>query len=612
MPETTAPPRGFARPSWPLPLALAVVAVLPFLPALRGGFVWDDVANFVGNPDYRGLGWPQLTWLATTAYKGHYIPLTWVTFGLDYLLWGMAPMGYHLTNLVLHGGNAALFYVLARRLLARGSTLTGRPLTVGAAAAAGFFAVHPLRTESVAWVTERRDVLSGLFFLLAVLAYVAAAEAAAPRRRRLLVASVAAYGAALASKSIVMTLPAILVVLDVYPLRRLPGRVRDWLAPAARPVWLEKLPYVLLTVTGAATAYWAQVIETDLGTYPWAARVAVAAYGVWFYLARTAWPAGLSPLYEVPIPLDPFEPRFVASAVLVVVLTGVLVLLRRRWPAGLAVWACYGILLGPVTGLVVRAGFQLAADRYSYLACLGFALLLGAGMGLAARRPAGRPAVAAAAVLLALALGVLTWRQAGVWHDNFTLWRHAVSVTPECAICRNNLGALYVRLGDPAAALPHFAAALALRPDRVEVHGNLGLALARLGRWPEAIVEYERVLARRPDAVDVRQHLASALWETGRPDEAIAQLRQALAVAPDDSALRANLGFALIRAGRPLEAAEHLGHAVALRPLAPVPRLGLVQAYLAAGRADLARGHYERLRALDARLARQVAAAFGE
>ncbi|MGH7264514.1 MAG: hypothetical protein ACREMB_06605, partial [Candidatus Rokuibacteriota bacterium] len=363
MPDTTAPPRGL--PTWPVPLALALVAVVPFLPALRGGFVWDDVANFVGNPDYRGLGWSQITWLATTAYKGHYIPLTWATFGLDYLLWGMTPRGYHLTNLVLHAVNAALFYLLARRLLARGTTLAGSPLTVAAVAAAGFFAVHPLRVESVAWVTERRDVLSGLFFLLAVLAYVAAADTAGARRRRLLVASIAAYAAALASKSIVMTLPAVLIVLDVYPLRRLPGRLRDWLGPATRALWLEKLPYVLLTLAGAATAYWAQAIETDLGTYPWAARVAVAAYGVWFYVARTAWPVGLSPLYEVPIPLDPFEPRFVASAVIVVAITGVLVLLRRRWPAGLATWAYYGILLGPVTGLVVRAGFQLAADRYS-------------------------------------------------------------------------------------------------------------------------------------------------------------------------------------------------------------------------------------------------------
>lgn len=594
-------------------LGLAVIGVVPFLPALRGGFVWDDLPNLVGNPDYRGLGWSQLSWMATTAHKGHYIPLTWVTFGLDYLVWGMQPVGYHLTNLLLHAGNVAVFHVLALWLLARTTTLAGGPLAVGAATAALFFAVHPLRAESVAWVTERRDVLSGLFFLLAVLAYLAATEAEGRRRRRLRLASLAAYAAALASKSIVMTLPAILVVLDVYPLRRLPERVRDWLGAAARPVWLEKAPYLGLALASAAMAYYAQSFATALGTYPWATRIAAAFYGLWFYLGKTIWPLPLSPLYEVPIPLDPFEPRFVGRAIAVIGVTVALFALRRRWPAGLAVWACYGIMLAPVTGLVVRAGFQLSADRYSYLACLGLTLLLGAAAGVVARRGALR-LLAAAAVALALFAGLsaLTWRQVQVWHDNFTLWRHAVAVTPECAICQNNLGAFYLHLGDPVAALPHFRTALALRPDRVEVHGNLGRALAQLGRWAEAIEEYRRVLARHPDAVDVHQNLAAALWETGQQADAIGQLRLALAGAPDHAGLRANLGFALVAAGQPREAVEHLMRAVELRPQAPVPRLGLIQAHLAAGQTDLAREHYERLRALDPQLARQVAGAFGE
>src|SRR3989440_2416438 len=237
----------------PLTLVLAVVAV--FGVGLGNEFVhWDDYDNLVDNPHFRGLGWTQLTWMFTTTLMGHYIPLTWLTFGLDHVIWGMQPAGYHFTNLVLHAANAALFYWVSRRVLTAAAPAAGETaLRAGAAVAALFFAVHPLRAESVAWATERRDLLSGLLFLTCVLTYLRAVNAEASRRRRLLALSLATFALAMLAKSIVMTLPLLLVVLDWYPLRRL--RLRG--SPQTLRVLLEKLPVVAVGVGGAAVPYWA-------------------------------------------------------------------------------------------------------------------------------------------------------------------------------------------------------------------------------------------------------------------------------------------------------------------------------------------------------------------
>jgi len=211
-----------------IPIAIAAITVAVFAPALWYGFVlWDDDRNLLANPHYRGLGWAQLRWAFTSAVMGHWIPVTWVTFGLDHALWGMDAFGYHLTNVLLHAANAVLCYLLALRLLGRAlPAASPGAIALGGGAAALFFAVHPLRVESVAWITERRDVLSAFFCLLTVLAYLRMCEAEGRARRRWLVASLVAYTLGLLSKSLIMSLPFVLLVIDVYPLRRAAGTRR--------------------------------------------------------------------------------------------------------------------------------------------------------------------------------------------------------------------------------------------------------------------------------------------------------------------------------------------------------------------------------------------------
>ena len=276
----------------------------------------------VDNPYYRGLGWVQLRWMFSTFHAGHYQPLSWITLGLDYLLWGLDPFGYHLTNLILHAANTVIFYLVCRRLFTR-IFVTAREaarwaLDSSAALAALFFALHPLRVESVVWATERRDVLSGGFFLLAIFSYLRAHESAAPSlksRYRWLALAFAAQLLSLMAKATAITLPLVLIILDIYPLQRLRGTVRSWFDTDSRRMLGEKLPFLLLSVIFGLAALWAQHATGALRPvqqYFFSYRVGQAFYGICFYLWKTLLPIGLSPLYELPYDFEAWTGVFIA------------------------------------------------------------------------------------------------------------------------------------------------------------------------------------------------------------------------------------------------------------------------------------------------------------
>lgn len=599
-------------------LALVIVAVtlITFSPALWGGFVWDDEQNLRDNPHYRGLGWQQLRWMVTAIHTGHWLPLTWVTLGLDYLLWGLKPAGYHFTNILLHAANAGVFSFVARRLLAKAMpALGGLPLQVGTGVAALFFALHPLRAESVAWVTERRDVLSGLFSLLAVLAYLRASETKGSGRRPWLAASIGSYACAVGSKSIVVTLPLVLVLLDVYPLRRLGARWRDWTAPEARRVWVEKVPFLLLAVAGGVMALYAAraySFLTPTSRYSLPARAAMALYSAAFYVWKTFWPVKLSPLYEAPAEINPLDPRFLLSALAVGGITVGLVLLRARWPAGLAVWIAYVVMVAPVSGLA-HFGPQIVADRYSYLSCLGWALLIGAAVGwvlVASTRRVIAPgfaqlALGAAAVWVA-GFGLLTWNRVQIWESTETLWGYALEMDPTCVLCHNNFGVYLGDRGRLAQAVGHFERALALNPNHLLARQNLGLFLLKAGQPEKASVHLQQSLRENPANVEVRSLLGRALVQQGRAAEALPHLELVLRQNRADVGSLTLLGMALVELGRPAEAVPHFQRAIALVDDAPLPRFGLARAYLALGEAALAQKQSEILRRLDPRLAREL------
>src|SRR2546426_1208159 len=552
---------------WVIPVLIALVTVAAFLPTLHNHFVnWDDDTNFLDNPHYRGLGWTHLRWMWTT-HLGHYIPLTWMTLGLDYLLWGLNPVGYHLTNLLLHAANAMVFFFVVRRLLTRAlpsPAERGHALAVSAGVAALVFAIHPLRVESVAWVTERRDVLSGLFYLVAILLYLRACERG-ERGRRWYWGSVGLFVCALLSKSIAVSLPVLLLILDVYPLRRLGGALGWWSEPARR-VYVEKIPFVLLAAAASAIAVMAQLsahAAVPLAHLSVPGRLAVSAYGLSFYLGKTIVPVNLSPLYEPPSTVDPWATPFLLSYGVVLALTAIALALRRRVPGLPAAWLAYVVVLLPVLGLF-QSGPQIAADRYTYLAGLGWALLTGAGLLSCWRTK--RFLIPGCAVCVVVGLGVLTWDQVQVWHDSGKLWTHALAIDPNSYTAQNNLGAVLAEQGRLAEAIEHFQVALRIKPDDAMAHTNWGAALAQQGKPAEAIDHYRQALQIEPYAVVAHNNWGLLLDDQGKLAEAIEHYRQALQIKPDSAEAHSNWGTALAQQGKLAEAIEHYRQALRINP----------------------------------------------
>jgi Flp pilus assembly protein TadD len=556
------------RLGWWLPTLAGALAFLAFLPTLEGAFVnWDDEVSFLTNPAYRGLGPAELRWMLTTTLLGHWSPLTWMTWSINYVMGGLDPWGYHLGNLLLHAANVALLWLVARRLLAvgAGASITSSAIVSGATVATLVWGLHPLRAEAVAWASARRDLLCGLFYLLAVLAYLRGVARGAGVERRWWALSVSAFAAALSSKAIAMTLPLTLLLLDVYPLRR---RGLGW--------WLlarEKLPYALLAAAAGLVAFVARQESGNLtayGQYGAGARGALAAYALWFYPWKFLWPTGLSPMYELPQRVGLGQWRFLGPLLAVTTLTTALVMLRRRWPAGLAAWTQAAIVLLPING-VVHSGNQLVADRYSYLSGVGFAVLAGAGVAWTLRHAAGRvarswirPLAWTSGVLVVVALGAAARTQTVIWKDSETLWRRAVEVDPRCSLCESNLGRVIARPGRYEQAAAHLRHAIALRPDRPGPYENLGGIMLAQGRHREAEEEFRRAATLRPDRAVSRNALGVALADQGRDIEAEAEFQEAARLSPRLVDAPANLGVLYVRLGRYDGAIAQLRRALSL------------------------------------------------
>lgn len=557
-------------------LGVAIATFAVFLPALQNDFVaFDDDFTLVRNPHFRGLSPSHLWWMVTSTVGGHWQPFAWLTFALDWTVWGLNPVGYHLTNVLLHAAAAAVFTLLLVELLPRalGGAVAPGPLVTAAALGALAWAVHPLRVESVAWATERRDVLSGVFWLLAVLAYLRAHPPEGGLRLGVFVAAVLATLLSIMAKSWAMTLFAVLLVVDAWPLRRLRGA--GWM-----PALAEKIPFAWLGLMSlgitwlTVNAYLPDTAQHGIGP-----RVAQAAYGLCFYVARTIWPQDLVALYELRGTLSPLAWPWIGCIALVLVFTVTLVALRRRVPALLATWAAYAIIVSPVLGLT-QAGPQLVADRYAYLSTLPwFALFAGAALRAALAVPARRRLIAIAAAVEVAALAALTVQQTRVWASTESLWAHAVAAQPDNAFARMSLGTALLEADRPAEAETQFAALRAIvaaSPDDVEARARLGIAEAQLGmaakragRLDEAAQRLEAALVLNPRDGRLHLNLGGVYLELGRPDAAVRHFDDAFNLMPEDATARNELGGSLLEAERFADAERMFRAAVTAAPSDP-------------------------------------------
>ena len=547
-------------------IPLAVLAA--FWPTLRADFItWDDDANFLNNPHFRGLDWRNLRWMFTTLHMSNYQPLSWLFSCLGYSLWGMHPFGYHATSLAFHMLNAVLFYRVAARLLRLASPAADdAAVAVAAAFAALFFALHPLRVESVAWLSGQHDLQAATFYLLAILCHLRACSDEA-RRRRWLSGCAALFAAAMLSKVNGITLPIALLLLDFYPLRRLPADPRQWLEPQHRRVWLEKLPLLAVAVVAGLVSWVARHETAVLQPLSLGFRIQQAFYGLAFYLGKTMVPVRLMPFYPVPLDLRLSPMTVVASAGLVLVLSAVLLHLRRPWPGGLVAWAYYVVTLLPVLGLI-SFSTQLTADRYAYLPCMAWAVLGGGAVLAGLRRlgPRGRHLLAVGLFAVLLLLAGLSWGQSRLWYDSETLFRYVLALNQDIPEVHNDLGFVLVTQRRTDEGVAEYRKALAIKPDFTRAMNNLGLALLGQGRYAEAIEQYRKALALEPDYAFGHNNLGLALMYLGQTAEALAHFQKAVALVPDYVVAHNNLGGALLMMGRVDEAIAQFQRALELRP----------------------------------------------
>lgn len=557
------------------PLVVFVAAFVAFWPALDGEFVsWDDNLNFgEQNPHYKGLGAENLEWMFTESHVGHWHPLTWVSLAIDYQLFGEDPGAFHRTSMLLHAGSAVLVYLLILRLLrltALGrSTRSTLALSLPAAAGALLFALHPLRVESVAWATERRDVLSGFFLLLSVLAWLRMQDEGRPRRAWYL-ASLALFALSLLSKAWGVTLGAVLLLLDAWPLGRMrPGE--DGRRPVGRLI-LEKVPYLALGVACAGAAALAQeagaqgqTAVVGLAEHGILQRAVQAAFGLAFYLYKTLVPVGLSPLYELERDFDVTRPGYLVSVAVVLSITALVLVLRRRWPALAVAWFAYAIIVSPVLG-VLQSGAQLAADRYTYLSCIPFAVLAAGGLAALASRRRTRAAVLSLAGVLILALGVLSWKQTRIWRDSLSLWTHAAEVEPDSYIAHFNLAGEWQRAGQLDRAVEEYRRSIRAHPGRGNEQARLELGHIFLrrqggGDLQSALDLWSEGLAEAPNSWGILEAMKGPLKQAGRGERVLELLREAIEHDPQDRCVpyfHYSLSNEHLAVGRVAEAAREL------------------------------------------------------
>jgi len=619
LPESGCPQAGLSD-RWTVPgvcIFLAAIIWVVFGQTLRHEFVnFDDWVYVYENPEVaRGLTLKGIVWAFTHVHSHNWHPLTWISHMLDCQFYGLNPGGHHLTNILLHTATAILLFLVLRRM-------TG--FLWRSAFVAAVFAIHPLRVESVAWVAERKDVLSGLFFMLTLWAYARYAQgvtggkwqvtrteaaAAAPGSSRVtrhaslfycLVLLFFALG--LMCKPMLVTLPFVLLLLDYWPLGRVTGDkwqatgekkgTPSTLNPQLSTLLLEKLPlFGLAAASGVVTIFAQTEAIQSFEQISLPLRVGNALTSCVVYLGQMFWPSGLALPY-------PFVTRDAGiSGVLSLILlagisTGVFALRRRRYL--LIGWLWYLIMLVPVIG-IVQVGAQARADRYTYLPQIGlYVLLTWAVVDLCAGLRNRRVVLGGCATIILVALIFCARVQTAYWRNSESLWAHTLACTSDNYIAHDSLGNALFQKGSVDEAIIHFQKALKINPDYEEACYNLGNALFQKGNVDEAIVHYQQALEINPVYAEAQNNLGIALLRKGNVDEAIIHYQKALEIKPDHAEAHYNLGNALLQKGRVDEAIVHYQKALEIKPDHAETHYNLGNALLQKGSVDEAIVHYQK------------------
>ena len=561
---------------------LAAITWLVFGQTLRHPFVnYDDADYVVKNAQVaRGLTLEGIVWAFTHVHSANWHPLTWISHMVDCQLYGLNPRGHHLTNVLLHAATAILLFLLLRQM-------TGTLWR--SAFVAAVFAIHPLHVESVAWVAERKDMLSGLFFVLTLAAYVRYSRAPWSPVRYSLVVLLFAMG--LMSKPMLITTPFILLLLDYWPLGRLTIR-RDGTRRAInfpRQVLLEKLPLAVLALASCAVTLFAQrdALQPVARITP-LLRLGNALVSYVDYLRQMLWPTDLAILY--PWDAARINLASIALSVALLVSISIFVIMQRQRRYLLTGWLWYLVMLVPVIG-IIQVGNQARADRYTYLPQIGLYLALTwFAADLCGRWRHARAVLGGVAVLVLASLTVMARNQVSSWQDSETLWSHALACTTDNTIAEGNLGEADYFKGKTSEAMVHFEKSLRIEPNQASIHSSLGVFFLEMGRVNESLAHLEKALEIEPKLADAHYNLGNTYLEMGRAKDALSHYQRALEIDPNDTQALNNMAWilatcpdTLIRDGA--KAVELTERADSLtRGKSPVIGATLAAAYAEAGR----------------------------
>jgi protein O-mannosyl-transferase len=556
-------------------LVLAAMTFAVFGQTLHHEFVTFDDGDYVyDNPVVaQGLTLKGIVW-AFSFHSANWHPLTWLSHELDCQIYGLHPGGHHLTNVLLQTATVILLFLVLRQM-------TGALWR--SAFVAAVFAIHPLRVESVAWVAERKDVLSGVFFILTIWAYVRYAEEFKVQGSKFKVF----YGLCLVffilglmSKPMLVTLPLVLLLLDFWPLQR---------TEPARSLVMEKLPLLALSAAAcvATLAAQHQAIQSS-GSHSLPNRLGQALVSCVVYLGQMVYPARLAVFY--PFPKNGLPAWEVALAgLLLACLSAVAWAGRRSRPWLLVGWVWYLVMLLPVSG-VIQTGPQANADRYTYLPQIGLYVAL---TWLAAEWPVSRAVLGGLMAGALAALMVCAGRQTAYWQNSETLWSHTLACTTDNEMARNALGFVFFKQGKLEEAITQYQEALRINPNSAEARSSLGSVLFKMGKVDESIIQYQSALRSRPDFAEAHLNLGSALDQEGRWDEAIVQFQEALRIKPDYAEAHLNLGATLAKIGQLDEAIVQFQDALKIKPDYTEAHLNLGTAFDQKGHADEAMAHFQ-------------------
>ena len=617
-----------------LAAAVALLTFIVYLPALRNEFVyWDDNLYIFENPPIRSLDASFFRWAFLDFHASNWHPLTWISHAVDYALWGLNPLGHHLTSILLHAINTALVVLLALKLRETArirsapntlpSFLNDRTVLIAAGTTGLLFGLHPVHVESVAWVAERKDLLCALFFLLSIMAYVyyAVSQQSAvygpqsegegtdevggknffTNKQYLL--SFVLFVFALMSKPMAVTLPVVLLILDWYPVKRIRSFKTFWTAT------IEKTPFIVLSVVSSLLTILAQKAGGSLSSIdkiPLSIRVPVAAKSLMAYLGKMLMPQDLIPFYPYPKDASLFSFEYGTSIIMVIGITTACVMLAKKQKVWLSVWGYYVITLIPVLG-IIQVGGQSMADRYTYLPSLGPFLIVGlctAGIAekvndVKSKNLLRKVFSFAAGLLLITYLTYLTVEQTAVWRNSIGLWTYVIEKEPgRVPLAYNNRGLVYYKTGQFDKAAADFQEAVTLRPSYLDAYSNLGMAYYQIGRMDRAIENFDKAISLEPAYYKAYNNRAMTLGKMGRLDDAIADYRRAIALNPSSPQTYFNLGILHAQAGLFDQAIESFSRSLAADPAYADAYSSRALAYTFTGQYDRALDDFARALAM--------------